>query len=77
MSYEYIQSDRIGDYDLLVRIKEIDEVLASGVSTVTIDGTVTKIELDQLRLERRQLIQRLPGLRAARPVVSRVNLGGF
>ncbi len=43
------------------RIRQIDEILASGVESVTVAGTTTKISADSLRKERSQLRQQVRG----------------
>ncbi|EMI15502.1 hypothetical protein RMSM_07576 [Rhodopirellula maiorica SM1] len=43
------------------RIQQIDEILASGVESVTTAGTTTKINADSLRKERSQLRQQIRG----------------
>lgn len=59
------------------RLDEIDEILETGVSSVSVDGTSTTFDLAALRRERQTLRQKLPEYRARRPRASRINLGGF
>lgn len=59
------------------RIEDIEEILRSGVESVTTDGTSTRVNLDELRKERNELRRRLTTHNAARPVCSRIDLGGF
>lgn len=59
------------------RIEDIEEILRSGVESVTTDGTSTRVNLDQLRTERNELRRKLTTNKAARPVVSRIDLGRF
>lgn len=59
------------------RVKEIDELLATGVSHVEDDQTITKWNHDTLRQERRRLEQQLPEKRKSRksPIVRVRGLG--
>ena len=59
------------------RIAAIDEKLASGVRSVTVDGTSTTIDLAELRKERSDLEQQLPATKLRRPQSARIYLGGF
>jgi hypothetical protein len=45
-----------GDIDS--RIAEIDAILASGASSVTVDGTTSSYDLEHLRKERLELLRR-------------------
>ncbi|MCM2369649.1 hypothetical protein [Aporhodopirellula aestuarii] len=58
------------------RISEIDEILASGVTSVTVDGTTTRVDHDSLRKERRNLYARLPGGKGRNPLFVSVNVTG-
>ncbi|GAA4465405.1 hypothetical protein [Novipirellula rosea] len=49
--------------EIRARIQQIDEILASGVESVTTAGTTTKINADSLRKERAQLRQQVRGNR--------------
>lgn len=59
------------------QLAEIDAKLASGITTVSADGTSTSVDLAALRRERETLQRRLADYRGRRPVCSRINLGGF
>ena len=59
------------------RIAEIEEILRSGVKTVTVDGVTTSFDLESLRRELRLLRASDDALRGKRPVAARINLGGF
>lgn len=66
-----------GDID--DRLAEIDAILASGASSVTVDGTTSTYNLEQLRKERLELLKRkesgtTTGQRR-RPYIMRPNLG--
>ncbi|QDV44376.1 hypothetical protein Enr13x_42410 [Stieleria neptunia] len=62
------------------RLATIDARLASGIESVSTDGTSTKVNLASLRQERERLTKLRDGLvprRTRRPVASRISLGGF
>jgi hypothetical protein len=59
------------------RIREIDAILESGVSSVVVDGRTVTYDLDSLRKERRRLSDADATLRSKRPVASPIRLGGF
>ena len=61
--------------DNSLRIAEIREILRSGVSTATTDGTTTTLDLDSLRRELRDLIAEDSLLQKRKPRVSSFNLG--
>lgn len=56
------------------RIDDIDELLASGVTSVSTDGTSTSIDVNSLRKERADLTRRL--ISSSRPLNMTWNLGG-
>lgn len=56
------------------RINDIDELLASGVTSVSTDGTSTSIDVTSLRKERADLQRRL--VASSRPLNMGWNLGG-
>jgi hypothetical protein len=56
------------------RIDDIDELLASGVTSVSTDGTSTSIDVNSLRKERADLNRRL--ISTSRPLNMNWNLGG-
>ena len=58
------------------RIDEITEILESGVSSITVDGTVTALNLASLRVERRSLENQLPEFKRRRPRAATVRLDG-
>ena len=58
------------------RIAEIDAVLTSGASSVTVDGTTTMYDHRALRAERQRLeVQLQSGGKRRRPYVMRPRLG--
>jgi hypothetical protein len=59
------------------RISEIDTILSTGASTVTLDGTTTSYNLGELRRERTALVDRLKygGMKVRRPMIYRPRLG--
>jgi hypothetical protein len=59
------------------RIAQIEELLRTGVTQVTVDGTTTIVDPDSLRAELRKLQNSDDSTRGKRPVVSRIRLGGF
>lgn len=59
------------------RIREIDEILASGVIRDRNDGSEVEFDPDSLRAERRSLKALIPSQAARRPVVAGINMGGF
>lgn len=63
--------------DHAARIAEIRELLRSGVSSVSTDGTSTAFDLDSLRRELRDLEAQDDVLKGRRPVASSIYLGGF
>lgn len=56
------------------RCNEIREVLESGLSSHTVDGSTTTYDLNSLRIELRKLEMELPEFRDRRPRSSRVRL---
>jgi hypothetical protein len=65
--------------DIDDRLGEIDAILASGATSVTVDGTTSTYNLEQLRKERMELLTRkesgtTTGQRR-RPYIMRPNLG--
>ncbi len=65
---------------LQARLDKIDARIASGVESVSVDGTTTKINIESLRVERDLLerkIERNYRERPRRPRVSTVWLGGL
>lgn len=63
--------------DNSVRIAQIREILAEGVSSITRDGTTVSYDLDQLRRELRELEATDDTNRGKRPVASQINLGNW
>lgn len=63
--------------EIRTRIAELEELLASGVQSVSTDGTSTTFDLSSARQELRDLRKQLPGAKNRRPVASRIHLGGF
>lgn len=61
--------------ELKQRLNDIDSWLASGATSVTIDGVVVSVDPDQLRSERSR-IERLLGKANRKQAAYRVNLGG-
>lgn len=62
---------------LEARLAEIDTILASGASSVTVDGTTTSYSLRDLRSERTELTKRLAtgGSAKRRPFILKPRLG--
>lgn len=63
--------------DNSLRIAEIQELLRTGVSSQSHDGTSTTFDLDSLRKELRQLMATDDANANRRPVASNIYLGGF
>lgn len=59
------------------KIAELEELLASGVSSVNVDGTSTTFDLASVRKQLQMLRDTLPEQRKRRPRAARINLGGF
>jgi len=60
---------------LTERLNYIDSILASGVSSISVDGVDHEFDLDQLKNERAK-IERELGKKTRKPMAYRVNLGG-
>jgi hypothetical protein len=59
------------------RIAQIDAWLATGATSVIVDGVQTNINLGELRKERSRLERMVPEIaRRRKPVAYRVNMGG-
>ncbi len=58
------------------RIDEIDAILRSGASSVTLDGLTISYDFEELRGERKNLEKLLPGSKPRRKLAYRNNLGG-
>ena len=63
--------------EIAAKIATIEATLQAGVDLVTVDGTTTRVNLDELRRERDRLERELVDRSSRRPVSSRINLGGF
>ena len=63
--------------DHSARIEEIQEILRTGVKSVTTDGTKTDYDLAALRRELRHLMAQDDVHRARRPIVSSIKLDGW
>jgi hypothetical protein len=63
--------------DNRVRIAEIREKLAEGVTNVQRDGSSVTWDLDELRRELRELEATDDTTRGRRPVVAAINLGNW
>lgn len=59
------------------RIREIREILQSGATSVSTDGTSVTFDFDELRKELRRLMNEDPAFQGRRPVAASINLGGF
>ena len=66
-----------GQLQLQQQLDAVEAKLRSGIESVTTDGTLTKINLAELRKERDNLKRLLSDYNTRRPVASRINLGGF
>lgn len=73
---DYSHLHRADAYEILDRIKELDEMLASPVSSITVDGTTTRFDIDAARKERQQLLNQLPGIKGHRPLFTSVRTTG-
>ena len=63
--------------EIRTRANELRELLETGATKITVDGTSTEIDLKQVRAELRSLERQLPEHRDRRPRASRIHLGGF
>lgn len=63
--------------DNTAKIAELRAILQSGVTTISVDGTTTTVDLNQIRLELRQLIAEDDTQKTRKPRLSSVNLGGL
>lgn len=63
--------------DNAARIAEIRELLETGASSVSVDGTHTSFDLASLRKELRKLEAEDAAAQTQRPVASSIYLGGF
>lgn len=59
------------------RIAEIRDLLASGVSSTTVDGVATSFDLESLRAELRRLEAEDTSRTNTRPRLASINLSGF
>ena len=59
------------------RIRELREVLRSGVKRVVVDGVVTEYDLEVIRRELARLTEEDSQQRGRRPRATTINLGGF
>ena len=59
-----------------MRIEEIREILESGITSTTVDGTTTQYDLRELKVQLRSLESQLPENKAKRPRASRIRLDG-
>jgi len=57
------------------RLDEIERKLRLGVESVTSDGTTTRVNLEALQEERRQLRRQITASKAKRPTYARIVLG--
>ncbi|MFO0383227.1 MAG: hypothetical protein ACK506_16110 [Pirellula sp.] len=57
------------------RLSDIDAILASGTSSIQIDGVDVAFDFEQLKNERAK-IERELGKKPRKPMAYRVNLGG-
>lgn len=57
------------------RLSDIDAILASGTSSIQIDGVDVAFDFEQLKNERAK-IERELGKKTRKPMAYRVNLGG-
>ncbi|QDT07801.1 hypothetical protein K227x_62290 [Rubripirellula lacrimiformis] len=63
-------------YELRIRIEEIDRTIDAGVTSVTVDGTTTKIDIQALKDQRRYLQQQLAAGSGRRPLFTRIKTSG-
>lgn len=59
------------------RIAEIRKILASGVTSTTVDGVATTFDHDSLRRELNRLQREDDSLADRRPAASSIDLSGF
>tara|TARA_A100001391_G_scaffold175239_2_gene138013 strand:+ start:1243 stop:1449 length:207 start_codon:yes stop_codon:yes gene_type:complete len=60
--------------DIRRRADEIREILESGITSITNDGTTTQYDLRELKIQLRSLEAKLPENKAKRPRASRIRL---
>lgn len=76
---DYIAKLNGADYFIacaaLDRIDALDEIIQSGVSSVTVDGTTTKFDLKEARTERDSLLTRF-GIKKPRPLFTPISTRG-
>lgn len=63
--------------DHSVRIAEINAILVSGVTTMTVDGVTTVYDHDSLRKERTQLMAEDPNYASRKPRIATVRFNGY
>ncbi|MCC9644394.1 hypothetical protein LOC71_19145 [Rhodopirellula sp. JC740] len=73
---DYSHLHRTEPYEILERITALDEMLASPVSSISVDGTTTKFDIEAARKERQQLLSLLPGLKGYRPFFTSIRTTG-
>lgn len=57
------------------RIREIRQLLESGVRSISVDGTTVQIDTESLRRELRELLREDERFRQLRPAVASIYLG--
>lgn len=60
--------------DNTARITELRAILQSGVTTISINGTTTNVDLNQIRTELRQLMAEDNTQKSRRPRLASLNL---
>lgn len=63
--------------DNTARIAELRGILESGVTTITVAGTTTTVDLNQVRIELSRLMSEDATQKKRRPRISSVNLRGL
>lgn len=63
--------------EIEAKVRAINLKIESGVRQVSVDGTVTVVDLNALRQERAFLMQQMQTTRTKRPTSARINLGNF
>ncbi len=56
------------------RVNDLRELLESGATSITVDGTTTAFDLKEVRVELRNLERQLPEFKDRRPRSSRIRL---
>lgn len=69
--------DRMSDAEIETKIAELEAVLESGATQISVDGTSTSFDHDSIRKQIQALRSQHSTMKKRRPRASRINLGGF